>query len=574
MCKPSKLKVFLFQRLRIARRLFGVGGHRSGISGYVSATSVLQGSTISFHISSLPASAVRISIVRVGAEDVLVHTASAAVSTHVTPPRAYEVGCNWPPCYTLSVPTSWPSSLYRADLVNDTVNRTSIHFIVKAARHGITSPILLQFAAATGQAYNDWGGKDLYPSHLPDRARKVSFNRPGGLDYRWESAFLRWLERNGFAVECCTSLDLHEDPDGLSGYQLLLSVGHDEYWSKEMRDNVERFIDNGGNVAFFSGNVCWWQVRFEDGNRTMVCYKSVLEDPESGVDNSRVTVEWHSVPVARPENSLTGVSFRNGAGIWQPCSSSMGEKAYQVRFANHWVFEGTGLNDNDAFGRGENIVGYETDAAEYVEADGIPRVTGRDGTPPTFVILATADLRDWLPCGKGGHATMGIYHRTGTVFTAATTDWANGFQFLESAVHQITRNVVSRLSHPYPRDSWEVIGHAKDVVAMAAMEGKLFATTRNNVLWWREPIGQNVTWERIGYANDVVAMAALNGALFAVTRNGTLWWGEPVGRDVNWERMGEANNIVALAAANGKLFAATRDNLLWWRDAVPGPLNA
>lgn len=293
------------------------------------------------------------------------------------------------------------------------------------------------------------------------------------------------------------------------------------------------------------------------------------EDPLSSVENGRVTVEWYSAPVAQPENSLTGVSFRNGAGIWQPGNSSMGEKAYQVRFANHWVFEGTGLHENDTFGRGENIVGYETDAAEYVETDGIPRVTGRDGTPPTFVVLATADLRDWLPYGKGGYATIGIYRRTGTVFTAATTDWANGFQFPESEVQQITRNVVSRLRHPYPRDSWEVIGQANDVVAMAAMQGRLFAATRDNFLWWREPVGQNVTWQRIGHANNIVAMAALNGTLFAVTRDDTLWWREPTSCDMTWQRLGQANNVVALAATGGKLFVATRDNLLWWRDAIP-----
>ena len=130
----------------------------------------------------------------------------------------------------------------------------------------------------------------------------------------------------------------------------------------------------------------------------------------------------------------------------------MAAKAYKVRFAKHWVFEGTGLNDNDTFGSGENILGYVTDAAEYVEADEIPRVTGRDDTPPTFVVLATADLRDWSPYGKPGYATMGVYRRNGTVFTAATIGWVNGFQSPESAVHQMTRNVISRLRHPYPYD--------------------------------------------------------------------------------------------------------------------------
>ncbi len=46
------------------------------------------------------------------------------------------------------------------------------------------------------------------------------------------------------------------------------------------------------------------------------CYKSALEDPLTGVDNSRVTVNWYDAPVARPENAMTGVSFRNGAGRW------------------------------------------------------------------------------------------------------------------------------------------------------------------------------------------------------------------------------------------------------------------
>jgi len=439
----------LSERSSIARRLFGRNDFGS-INGYTSATSVLQGRTIDFHVGSVAASDVQISIVRVGVVDVPVHTVCATANTQMIPERAYEIGCEWPPCYTLSVPMSWPSGVYRADITNESGHRTSVHFIVKAAEHGTSSPIIFQLAATTGQAYNSWGGKNLYPSDSSERARKVSFNRPGGLDYQSEISFLKWLERNGFAVEYCTSLDLHEDTDFLNGYQLLLSVGHDEYWSKEMRDNVETFIDSGGNVAFFSGNVCWWQVRFEEGNRTMVCFKSAAEDPLSGADNSRVTVEWYNPPVSRPENSLTGVSFRNGAGIWKPNSALMAAKAYKVRRAKHWLFEGTGLHDNDSLGQGENILGYETDAAEYIETDETPHVTGRDGTPPNFLVLATADLRDWLLYGQGGYATMGIYRRNGTVFTAATTGWVNGFRFSKSAVHQITRNVISRLRDPSP----------------------------------------------------------------------------------------------------------------------------
>jgi hypothetical protein len=78
-----------------------------------------------------------------------------------------------------------------------------------------------------------------------------------------------------------------------------------------MRDSVERFVANGGNVAFFSGNVCRWQVRVENNNRTMVCYRyRVADDPLAGTDNERVTVNWYAAPVDRPGNRMTGVDSR------------------------------------------------------------------------------------------------------------------------------------------------------------------------------------------------------------------------------------------------------------------------
>ena len=40
---------------------------------------------------------------------------------------------------------------------------------------------------------------------------------------------------------------------------------------------------------------------------------------------------------------------------------------------------------------------------------------------------------------------MGYYQRGGTVFTAGTTDWSHGLAGGDSAVEQITRNVIDRL---------------------------------------------------------------------------------------------------------------------------------
>jgi hypothetical protein len=227
------------------------------------------------------------------------------------------------------------------------------------------------------------------------------------------------------------------------------------------------------------------------------------------------------------------------------------------------------LNVGDQFAQG--YVGYETDAAEYEEVGGIPRATGHDGTPSTFVILATADLTAWSPNGQGGHATMGIYRRGGTVFTAATTDWGNGVQSGDPTVTQITTNVIRRLSERYPGAQWELVGEAIDVTAMCGCQHRLFCVA-DGQLWWRDPILQNVHWTSIEPCTHFIAMdAPLEGegkpsiGLFAVAADGGLWFRDQSLVSSPWSSRGVSPGVVALACCYNSLFAATSSNDLLLR---------
>ncbi len=438
----------------------------NAIEAYASTTSVVPGETVTFHVRTEPPHYFfRVDIYRKGKEEVLVDSAWGQAGNYATPANAHEIGCGWPVGFSLTIPGAWSSGVYLARLTTflgplPGAATTDVLFVVRAAAPGTNSKICFQLAVNTDQAYNEWGGKSLYGYNSTDgvESNKVSFDRPVGLGhfYEWEYPFVQWLENNGFEVEYATSVDLHASPHFLDNYQLLLSVGHDEYWSKEMRDHVEAFVANGGNVAFFSGNVCWWQVRFENANRTMVCYRDAAEDPLTGIDNSRVTVKWRDDPVNRTENKLTGVSFVNGAGWWDSNAGPRPAVGYRVRFPQHWVFDTTGLNAGDEFGADSLIVGYETDAAVFVERSGVPMVTGGDGTPRNFIVLGTADLSAWQPggySGPDGHsgmATMGIFRNRGAVFTAGTIDWSHGLLGSWNAVSQITQNILRRLSCPFP----------------------------------------------------------------------------------------------------------------------------
>ncbi|WP_329083232.1 N,N-dimethylformamidase beta subunit family domain-containing protein [Streptosporangium sp. NBC_01469] len=491
------------------------------------------------------------------------------------------------PWWTLDVPGGWPSSLYAVAFTSDIPGTPDgpdspdgpdeeTYFVVRPREPRTGGAILVSVPFLTWQAYNGAGvpGEGLYPTESPERAGRVTFDRPGGGPAgNWEDHFYRWLSRSGIRADYCSNLDLHEDPDTLlRDRRLLVIPGHDEYWTRRMRDAAESFVAAGGNIAFFGGNTCWWQVRLEDDGRTMVCHRDALLDPMAAIDPSLVTVEWSGSPVCRPENSLTGVSFRRGAGCWEDMDA-MKSEAYTVRFAEHWVFEGTGLRDGDTFGRG--AVGYETDAAEYAEVDGVPLATGADGTPADFAILATADLRHWRHLGQGGHATMGIMRRgAGTVFNAATIGWGDALD--DPVVDRVTRNVLARLAGA--PGWWEPMGGGAAALALAACERQLFAAGADGDLWVRPYRTQNLRWRRIEPAPGLVALTAPREAtpgspvlLYGLHADGRVVAREPVTGRAPWRDLYDAPpGAVGIAPVDQTMFAAGADGELWWRPLAAG----
>lgn len=483
------------------------------VLGYPSTASVVPGGSIDFHLSSDVPGITNLVVERVGTT-AFSDTISPNLATPATSAINAWEGFGWPVAVSFPVPSVWPSGLYRLRFGTTAV----LWFVVRPAVPGATSKVLLHIPFLTYAAYNDAGGKSLYGFNSggeANRASKVSFDRPfyngyGPQTNGAEEKLIRWLENEGIPVECCSSDDLHSNSTLLAAYDCLVLAGHDEYWTKPMRDQTERFVANGGNMVVLSGNTCYRAVRLEQGNRQVVFYKYAGSDPSPA--NDETTVAWAEPPVNRPQNSLLGVGFTEGA-----FGGTL--TAYAIRFPTHWIFAGVSAAATSAF------MTYETDAAAYVdEPEGYPRVTGEEGTPLAFTVLASADLSSWS--GKPGRATMGMYSRNGTVFNAATTDWMNVLG-TDSVVTQVTHNVFGRLKQRVPWD-WEHVGHANSGCALASLDGKLFIATTGNRLWRRYPIGADVVWRDIGHANNVVTMAGIGDTLFCVTSNNQLWWRPPL----------------------------------------------
>jgi hypothetical protein len=435
---------------------------RAPVEGYTDRLSYLPGEEVRFHVSSA-AERFSLEIARVGAERKVVWKKEGlAGKEHPIPADASSHGCRWPVALSLKVPADWKTGYYTGRLeavVAGKPVRSELFFVVRNPRPGRDSKVLLQLSTNTYNAYCNWGGYSLYAYNGRNRVqgRRVSFDRPIAGQFRqWELPFVQWAERNGFALDYAVNSDLEFHPEMLKHYRLVLSVGHDEYWSAPMRDALEKFIASGGNVAFFSGNTCCWQVRSVDGGRALVCWKQAFaSDPLfAGGDHRLLSTLWSHHLVRRPENALTGVGFLWGGYHRSHGQFMDGSGAFTVHRPEHWLFAGTKLKRGDAFGGKDTVVGYECDGCELVWKGGLPYATHRDGTPKGFVVVATAPAR-WHPddCewyerwekGRTGNAVIGTWTRGGTVVTVGTTDWSHGLRGGDAAVVRVTRNVLERL---------------------------------------------------------------------------------------------------------------------------------
>lgn len=357
-------------------------------------------------------------------------------------PRDGTVVCDWADSWELEVPREWPGGLYTAVLTNADGFRNHVPFVV--AEPDRAGDFLVVLPVTTYQAYNEFPmdgrtGRSLYYGQDPAKgrpngrlkARVVSFDRPYSGDglpqlFELDHAFVRWAEERGYDMVYATSLDLHTGRIDPTRYKALVFPGHDEYWSQEMRAQLESAVAAGVGAAFLTANNVYWHVRMEPSAsgvplRRMRCNK----DPHSSSDRDAPgpTVKWRDLH--RPEQALLGVQY---------VSVVKGAHPLLVRATGHWFWEGTGLRDGDAL---PGLVWGEADRR-------FGRVPG-----PRGEVVTLAESPYPSPRGGTERQQSALYRAEagGWVFTAGTFRWPQALgeaRFLDARVSRATQNLFRR----------------------------------------------------------------------------------------------------------------------------------
>ena len=507
------------------------------IACYTDRLSLFPGERFTLHASARHARCT-LEIARIGLETTVVHRRDLSVGDYPLPANAERDGCGWPAVAELTVGEEWPSGYYDIRLT-DAEGAEARHFIcVKASRAAPPSRLVLVLTTNTLHAYNSWGGASAY-AHVedlmarratlaeamdraigrlstqrpfpplllaapPDMPRLVNLEKRGfeqkpwaganaawsrahgqspydgsaGFLNKWEHHFVRWAETEGLQLDYLTDYDLDVDAGALAGHEVLVLVGHSEYWSGPQRQVVDAFVEAGGRLACFSGNTAFWKVRWEDEGRTLVCHKwkGFDDDPVAKEAPGEGTHLWSHPAFGWPEAATTGLSFLFGGYHRLGLCAARGAGGYTVYRDRHWALEGCDLYYGDVFGDTIPLLGYENDGcALAVGDDGLPAPDPRSGVPTNLEIIAMAPAtfaesaspyRALIPPEKldviaqvafgsdtpeaqtrvlRGHAVMASFRKgAGEVFNAGTTEWAYGLAANDPFVTRITRNVFRR----------------------------------------------------------------------------------------------------------------------------------
>lgn len=410
----------------------------------------------------------------------------------------YDVG--WAEDFRLTIPDDMPSGVY-AVRIRQGEDEDRITFFVRPRRGQATAPLLFLAPTASYLAYANYRlrlvsnpifgdgkpngindvylrdhpelGSSLYDTHsdysgvhFSSRLRPIQNLKSGG-NRAWQfpadTNLLAWLRQIGQPFDVVTDEDLHaEGASLLERYRCVITGTHPEYYSTEMLDAVQGYLEDGGRLMYMGGNGFYWRIAFhpelpgvievrraEDGTRAWMAQPGEYYHAFTGEYGGL----WRRI--GRAPNRLVGVGFA-AQGFDRSGHYRRAAGANDPRAA--FVFEGVP----------DEIIGDFGSLGGGAAGEEIDRFDLRLGSPPHALVLASSEghskemLRTkeeflstvpWFDDPKvRADLTFFEAPNGGAVFSTGSITWGaslahNGY---DNNVARITANVLRRFLDDEP----------------------------------------------------------------------------------------------------------------------------
>ena len=296
----------------------------------------------------------------------------------------------------------------------------------------------------------------------------ISRGRGGAHGLPADLYILDWLDNKGYEVDVFTDEDLHADGlQLLSPYRVVVTGSHPEYWTRQMMDALEAYMDGAGRLMYLGGNGFYWVCSYDPERPHIMEIRrwggTDVWRARSGEYRHSTTGELGGVwrKHGRYPQRLVGVGF-SAQGFDKGSPYRRQEGSFDPRAS--FIFEGVG--DDEIIGDFANLVFNEGAAGDEID-----RADFDLGTPPHTLVLATSF----------GHSD--VYHRVvdevgmmssehtgtkspqvrsdmvffetvsgGAVFSVGSISWCGCLSYngYDNNVSLITENVLRRFASEEP----------------------------------------------------------------------------------------------------------------------------
>jgi N,N-dimethylformamidase len=269
-----------------------------------------------------------------------------------------------------------------------------------------------------------------------------------------------WMEAKGFRYDVITDEDLHNEGLGLiKPYNVIVTGTHPEYWTNQMLDSMERYLQEGGRVMYMGGNGFYWVTSINERSPHVVEVRrwggsqSWTSEPGEYYHSSTGELGGLWRNRGRAPQKMLGVGFTSqGHGPNRAYRRLEGSFDPRAEF----IFRGVGkdevIGDFDCLDGGPRAAGYEFDRLDHAL-----------GTPHHALLLASAtdftddyqlaiEEVDSADSKQGGSVNDRVradmvyfeYPNGGAVFSTGSVSWSgclffNGYR---NNVSKITENVL------------------------------------------------------------------------------------------------------------------------------------
>lgn len=414
------------------------------IEGYCAQNSVRSGEQLDIYVSTNPESSYTIDLFRLG----YYGGKGARRVGKIGPLRGRKQEdppegerrlreCRWEASTTFTIPKNWLSGVYLGKMTAEASGVQS--YIILIVSDDREADFVFKCSDTTWHAYNRWPAwNSIYDDGnscwFSGPEVEVSYDRPytkyattgdktpGSIEWHnaprscgsgefllWEFPTAYWMESRGYDVTYVSSIDVHTGAANLRRTKGLLSVGHDEYYTIEMYQNMLSAIEKGLSIAFLSGNTCLSRIALEPNASGRPHRRMRRIDRFGPCSESPSALSCAGdFPFQTPSEALLigahNISPYNGGGDWI-CACP-----------DHWIYAGTGMQHGD---RIPGLVGWEW----HGDPAAIPGLA--------VVAAGKTESRPWD--GSPGDTMEGAYTATvypgphgNVVFNASTIWWGDG----------------------------------------------------------------------------------------------------------------------------------------------------